>query len=248
MRAFAFANNLVGYKCLEKLSRQRGVELAGVAVMPCRDAKYRQVIQLIAEHADAPVVEADAATPERLRETGADIGFSLYWPAILKPDQFGAFQRGVVNVHPSLLPCNRGSYTPTWIILDGARAGVTLHYIDANVDTGPIIAQREVPVYPWDTGETLNTRLQDACVQLFGETLPAIVADEVEGVPQPDGAAARRKRDVAVVDRLDLDAPTTARDVLDRLRARTFRMYRGCYFEANGRRVYVRVSLTAEEA
>jgi methionyl-tRNA formyltransferase len=104
-----------------------------------------------------------------------------------------------INVHISLLPYNRGADPNLWSHLDGTPAGVTIHVVDAGVDTGPIIAQRRV-TFPSDaTLATSYAQLQETAVALFAETWPAIKAGTYVSTPQPAGGTSHRSADRARV-------------------------------------------------
>lgn len=140
-----------------------------------------------------------------------------------------------VNLHPALLPWNRGAATNAWPLVDGSPAGVSLHVMDEQIDTGALLAQREVATDPADTAETLYRRLEVAGLDLLRETWPAL--RDIEPVPQPAGGSAHRLADLAALDLTEADLP-----VLDRLRARTFPPY-GAEFVRDGRRYRVRVEI-----
>jgi phosphoribosylglycinamide formyltransferase-1 len=84
-------------------------------------------------------------------------------------------QRGrIVNVHPSLLPAFPGMHAVAQALDHGLdKTGVTIHFVDEGVDTGPIIAQREVPILASDDEATLHARIQVEEHRL----LPSVVAD-----------------------------------------------------------------------
>ena len=98
-------------------------------------------------------------------------------------------------------------------------------------------------VEPIDTGKSLYAKLEAALVTLFCDTWPALEAGTAGRAPQGPGGTVHRARDLAALDRIDLDAPTTARALIDTLRARTFPPYDGAFFEVGGRRVYLDLSL-----
>jgi phosphoribosylglycinamide formyltransferase-1 len=78
----------------------------------------------------------------------------------------------IVNIHPSLLPAFAGLDPHGQVLAGGVRfSGCTVHFVDEGVDTGPIIAQRVVPVMPEDTEETLAGRVLREEHVLFPETL-----------------------------------------------------------------------------
>ena len=67
----------------------------------------------------------------------------------------------IVNIHPSLLPEFPGAHAHQEVLSSGVKiSGCSVHYVDAGMDTGQIIAQREVPVFPNDTVETLSQRVK----------------------------------------------------------------------------------------
>src|SRR5690625_172783 len=71
------------------------------------------------------------------------------------------FEGKIVNVHPSLLPSFPGKDAVGQALKAGVKvSGVTIHYVDEGVDTGPIIAQEPVSVFPNDTNDSLQKRIQ----------------------------------------------------------------------------------------
>ena len=132
--------------------------------------------------------------------------------------------------------------------MEGTPAGVTLHYVDAGVDTGDIIAQKKVPVEPVDTGETLYRKLEKECVNLFKEMWPLIRTNRAPRFAQPrDAGSYHRIADVEQIDRIDLDRNYTAKELIDIIRARTFPPFRGAFFEHQGKRIYLRLKLLYED-
>lgn len=95
-----------------------------------------------------------------------------------------AFPRGVLNVHPSLLPAFPGVHAQRQAFDHGVKvAGCTVHFVDAGVDTGPIIAQSAVPVLDDDDAEALRLRILAEEHRL----LPAVVRAHAEGRIARDG-------------------------------------------------------------
>lgn len=84
----------------------------------------------------------------------------------------GAYEGRIVNIHPSYLPAFPGKNAVGQALeANVAETGVTVHYVDSGMDTGPIIEQVKIPVLPGDTEETLQQRIQKAEHQLY----PAII-------------------------------------------------------------------------
>jgi methionyl-tRNA formyltransferase len=84
---------------------------------------------------------------------------------------------GVINFHPSLLPKYRGPMPCYWIIRNReTRSGATVHFIDDGIDTGDIIMQREIPVFPDDTEPKLITRSIELGAPLLDSSVRSLLA------------------------------------------------------------------------
>jgi phosphoribosylglycinamide formyltransferase-1 len=94
---------------------------------------------------------------------------------VLKDAFLRAFAGRVVNIHPSLLPSFPGLAAWEQALVHGVRVtGCTVHFVDAGVDSGPIIGQQTVPVLDDDTAETLHQRIQAAEHALYPKCVAAI--------------------------------------------------------------------------
>jgi formyltetrahydrofolate-dependent phosphoribosylglycinamide formyltransferase len=103
---------------------------------------------------------------------------------IVKPALLAAFPMRVLNIHPALLPAFPGVHSWTQALDYGCKvAGVTVHFVDAGTDSGPIIVQKCVPVLEDDTPETLHARIQVQEHMAFPEALRLLAAGRlrVEG-------------------------------------------------------------------
>lgn len=187
---------------------------------------------------------AGAEGPDRLRALDLDLGILAWWPFILRPEVLQTTRLGFLNLHPSLLPHGRGKDPNFWALVDGTPFGVTLHFVDEGVDTGPIAFQRELSISWEDTGATLYERARTAIVELFRENLPRILAGDIPAWPQDaDRATFHRRRDLEPRSQIDLDATYTARELLNLLRARTFEPFPAVRFTEGGEAYEVRVSI-----
>src|SRR5690625_1706372 len=98
---------------------------------------------------------------KKLQKEKIDWVFLAGYMRIVGPTLLQAYEGRIVNIHPSLLPAFPRKDAIGQAYSAGVRTtGVTVHYVDAGIDTGPIIAQREVPVLPEDTEDTLKHRIQ----------------------------------------------------------------------------------------
>jgi len=121
----------------------------------------------------------------QIRQLKPDLIIVVYYDYILSPEIIAIPPMGCINLHLALAEEYRGCYPTTWAIINGeTRTGVTLHYIDEGIDTGDIIAQTEVPIYPQDTGKDLYERCTRAGVALFESELQSILDGTNDRRPQ----------------------------------------------------------------
>jgi methionyl-tRNA formyltransferase len=132
----------------------------------------------------------DEEAVQALCEMRADVFVIAAYGQILRPQVLEIPPRGCIGVHASLLPEYRGAAPIAAAILHGEEeTGVTLMLTDEGMDTGPIIAQRSIPITPDDTTRTLSSKLSHLGAELLIETLPAWLAGEIEPQNQDDGKA-----------------------------------------------------------
>jgi methionyl-tRNA formyltransferase len=90
----------------------------------------------------------------------------------------------IINYHNSLLPKHRGRNAPTWAIYAGdANAGASWHLVDQGIDTGPLLAQKNVPIHPHTTAVQLVAACMQAASELFKNLLPSLLNWNLS--PQP---------------------------------------------------------------
>ena len=105
-----------------------------------------------------------------IKEKNLDVGIIL-GARILKPIAFSAFNLGVINLHPGVLPQNRGLDTIKWAILKGLPQGVTSHLINEKIDMGLLIDKKEIKVYSDDTLIDVYLRIQSLEQQMMIESI-----------------------------------------------------------------------------
>jgi phosphoribosylglycinamide formyltransferase-1 len=121
----------------------------------------------------APEIEEELA--RSLKAAGVQIVVLAGYMRMLKAPMLDAFPRAIVNIHPSLLPAFPGMDAWRQALLAGVKVtGCTVHWVDSGMDTGSVIAQREVAVLDSDTPETLHARIQQAEHQLYPQVLNSI--------------------------------------------------------------------------
>jgi phosphoribosylglycinamide formyltransferase 1 len=93
---------------------------------------------------------------------------------VLASNAMERFPNAIINIHPALLPSFPGARAVELALEHGVTlTGVTVHFVDEQVDHGPIIAQQAVPVYPGDDRETLHARIQEVEHRLYPKVVAA---------------------------------------------------------------------------
>jgi len=122
-----------------------------------------------------------------LRRYEPDVLLCLGFPWKIPPDALAVPKLGCVNGHPSLLPRYRGPNPVAWSIRNGeSEIGFTLHRMDAELDTGPILAQAPLTLGDEHSWEELEPKMVEVVTELLPRAL-ARVQDGDTGDPQPDG-------------------------------------------------------------
>lgn len=120
-----------------------------------------------------PEIEEDLV--RLLKAAGVQTVVLAGYMRMLKAPMLDAFPRAILNIHPSLLPAFPGVDAWRQALLAGVKVtGCTVHWVDAGMDTGSVIAQREVAVLDSDTPETLHARIQEVEHQLYPQVLKSI--------------------------------------------------------------------------
>lgn len=152
------------------------VEAAGLDIAARAGLQTRTVLK--AEH---PTREAhEGALAEALEDVGAELICLAGYMRALSPDFVARWEGRLLNIHPSLLPTFPGLDTHRRALDAGLRVhGCTVHFVTAEVDAGPIIAQAAVPVRLEDTEETLAARVLKAEHRLYPIALRMVAEGKV---------------------------------------------------------------------
>jgi len=121
--------------------------------------------------------EAERAFVGALQAAKVDLIVLAGFMRVLKGEFLRAFEGRIVNIHPSLLPSFPGLEAWKQALDHGVKAtGCTVHFVDAGVDSGPIIGQQTVPVLDHDTPESLHQRIHAAEHELYPQCVAAIAS------------------------------------------------------------------------
>jgi phosphoribosylglycinamide formyltransferase 1 len=133
----------------------------------------------LADYADR--ADWNAALAEAIAAHQPDLVLLAGFMRVLAPVTVSRFE--MINTHPSLLPSFPGGHAVSDALAYGVKVtGVTVHRVDAGLDSGPILAQAAVPVCPGDTVDTLRQRIQRAEKPLFLDTIRQLCLGR--GVPE----------------------------------------------------------------
>lgn len=177
-----------------------------------------------------------------------DLGVLAWWPHILREPLLDGPRLGFLNLHPSMLPHGRGKHPNFWAIVEETPFGVSIHWVDRDIDAGPVAFQREVPLTWEDTGGSAYAKAQQEIVDLFRANYIQIVHGDIPRQPQPsDVGRFHWAKELDPASRLALDESMTVRRILNILRARTFVGYPAAKFFDDGQQYEARVEIRAVE-
>jgi methionyl-tRNA formyltransferase len=151
-------------------------------------------VKQAAQAEDVPVLQperpTDPAFMQTLRDLAPDVGVVVAYGHILKPELLAVPARGMVNLHPSLLPELRGAAPIEWAIINGLRqTGVTIMQMDAGMDSGPILHHIPEELPPDITGGELSAHLSEVGAEALVEALVLLDQGAAHPRPQDEGRA-----------------------------------------------------------
>ena len=119
----------------------------------------------------------DRVLVKELKDRGVALVCLAGFMRLLSPVMVEAFPNRILNIHPSLLPKYPGLHPQQQALDDGATvSGATVHFVNKDLDAGPIVLQREVPVLPGDTERTLADRILQVEHALYPDAIAAVLA------------------------------------------------------------------------
>ena len=132
----------------------------------------------------------DRALVDELKKRGVTLVCLAGFMRLLSPVFVDAFPDRILNIHPSLLPKYPGLHPQQQALDDGATvSGATVHFVNKDLDAGPIVLQREVPVLAGDTADTLGDRILQVEHQLY----PRAIARVLSGFTRGEGSERPRQ-------------------------------------------------------
>ena len=118
----------------------------------------------------------DRVLVKELKDRGVAVVCLAGFMRLLSPVMVEAFPDRILNIHPSLLPKYPGLHPQRQALADGATvSGATVHFVNKDLDAGPIVLQRQVPVLPGDTERTLADRILQVEHALYPDAIAAVL-------------------------------------------------------------------------
>jgi methionyl-tRNA formyltransferase len=165
--------------------RPQGRSRSHAVASPVKEAALTEEVPIL-----QPERPTDPAFMRALRDLAPDVGVVVAYGHILKPEVLAVPARGMVNLHPSLLPELRGAAPIEWAIINGLeRTGVTIMQMEAGMDSGPILHHIPEELPPDITGGELSAHLSEVGAEALVEALILLDRGVVQPRPQEHARA-----------------------------------------------------------
>lgn len=199
---------------------------------------HQPPVKMLAIEAGLPVYQPESLRGEEVIETigsyGAQCAVVAAFGQVLPQSLLDIFPLGALNIHGSLLPRHRGAAPIQRAILAGeSLTGISIMLLDAGLDTGPVLLQKEAAIRPEDTFGSVYKNLSEKGAELLLDALLDWAAGRISPLDQDGGLATYappiRKEEL----RIDWNSP--AKDIINKIRA--FDPAPGAWFSLGGKRV-----------
>jgi methionyl-tRNA formyltransferase len=195
MRVLLIGRESFGKDCLKSLLGQ-GENLVGVITVPDKPGQLRpNPTKDFAAKSFIPLLLTssfkDPKVPDWIKSRQPELIVLAFVTNIIPKAIIDIPKYSAINYHPSLLPKYRGGSAINWAIINGeTETGVTIHYIDEGIDTGDMIVQEKILIYPEDTVASLYfERLYPMGVRMMGEAVRMIREGKAPRIKQDDSQA-----------------------------------------------------------
>jgi methionyl-tRNA formyltransferase len=242
MRIFLFLGSRRGYAVLKKLIEEKA-DIAGILCLieDPHEAPYHQKITALANTCHLPIKYSNEIKPTNyaklLEEIKPDIVFVIGWRYLITSEAYLLPAKGTLVIHDSLLPKYRGFAPMNWAIINGeTQTGVTLFYMDAGVDSGPIVDQLKCQIDFSDTAQTLDEKIIALYGQIIVKNLPALANGSAPSYSQNENDATYTCKRTPADGKIDWRRP--AIEIYHLIRALT-KPFPGAFTFLNGKKIYV---------
>jgi methionyl-tRNA formyltransferase len=230
---------------LEHLLSQSDFEIAAAITQPDRPRGRGQEVSFSPVKETALAAGVPVHQPEKIRAPEAQQLLETLAPDVIVIIAYGQIiprrlltipKLGWINLHASLLPKYRGAAPINWAIVNGERkTGVTSMRIDAGMDTGEMLLQREMEIGPLETAPELAARMSALGAPLMAETLRGLAAGTISPRPQTHELASSAPMLKKEDGRIDWSRP--AQEIFNRIRG--FAPWPGAYTSFRGETCHI---------
>lgn len=202
MNQFAFFGTPRFAEIFLEESVSKGFVPSLVITNPDRPAGRKHVltpppVKVFAEQNGIPVFQPEKLSPEALKDavSGCEFAVVAAYGGIIPRGVIDLFPKGILCIHPSLLPELRGATPIQTALLEGKKeTGTTIFLIDERVDHGAILSQKKISVTEEDDYISLEEKLAKLGAELFAETTKDYVAEKIKALPQDESKATLTKK------------------------------------------------------
>lgn len=209
--------------------------------------KNKLIIEELKNYPDTEIIyyENDEELIAKCKEL--DMVILAWWGRIIKGELLEAPNHGFVNLHTSFLPYGKGKHPHYWSLVEEKPYGVTIMKIDAGLDTGAIIYQREIEKTWEDTGKSLYFKGIHTMCDLLEEKKENLLNLKFEERGQVGEGTFHFGKEINEDSIIHLEEKYRAKDLLNKIRARTFEPFPASYFIEGGETYEVRISIKKVE-
>lgn len=223
--------------------------IVGASIRP----QYHHALREIALGLEVPFLiqpqYTTTAYPEFLEELKGfciDMLLCCSYSMLIREDVLELVKFNAINLHSSLLPLNRGPNPVQWAIIKGEKfTGVTIHYMDAGIDSGDIIAQLKIDILNNDTWVSLNNKLNILANVLLDREIGRLLCGQNQRKKQNKKKATTNFRLTPTYPKIDFTVMSDA-DIYNLIRAQVEPLH-GAYIEKNSEIIYFNHMLSIEE-
>jgi phosphoribosylglycinamide formyltransferase-1 len=140
-------------------------------------ARAAGIEAIVVDHREFPTRDAfDSALVAELKSRDVGLVCLAGFMRLVGPRMLEAFPNAILNIHPSLLPAFPGLDAQSQAIAHGVKvSGVTVHLVTQELDAGPIVLQRPIPVHERDTADSLAARILDEEHRIYPEAIKIVL-------------------------------------------------------------------------
>ncbi len=180
---------------------------------------------------------------EKLKKLNSDFFICVNFPKILN-QKIISCAKNSINLHLSYLPFNRGKNPNVWSIIESTPCGATIHKIDEKIDTGKIYVRKKIVPSFIDTAESTYLKCNDAAYDLFKKYWDKIKKNKIKPIKQNNNLKTfHLSKDFKKLGYINLNKKYKAKDLINLLRAKTFKSFDSAYFFHKNKKIEVRVKL-----